>query len=123
MNLVWCGDLSVQSLCAVAPSADASTSKSEKSLECGDFMQQVVVPNVKYRKLGPAAQGPTTGVNRIAWSAWLGHICSLIQAAQKQIRVAEIREHANCSLGRQPCRATAVKAASDEACTSKATKC
>src|SRR6266566_8974603 len=46
-------------------------------------------------------------------SAWLGHICSLIQAAQKQIRVAEMREHANCSLGRQPCRAT-VRSNSDK---------
>src|SRR5213078_5401233 len=41
------------------------------------------------------------------------HICSLIQAAQKQIRVAEIREHANCSLGRQSCRAT-VRSNSDK---------
>ena len=38
MNPVLCGDLSVQLLCAVAPSADASTSKSEKSVERGDFM-------------------------------------------------------------------------------------
>src|SRR5262249_10678967 len=36
----------------------------------------------------------------------LGHLCSLTQAAQKQICITEIREHANRSLGRQVCGAT-----------------
>src|SRR5262249_9849318 len=46
-------------------------------------------------------------VKRVAvgCSDLLGHVCNLIQAAQKQIWVAEIRKHANRSLGRQACRA------------------
>ena len=36
----------------------------------------------------------------------LGYLFRLIQAAEKQICVTEIREHANRSLGRQVCRAT-----------------
>src|SRR5262249_16200276 len=49
----------------------------------------------------------------VRWSVLLSRLCSLIQTAQKQIRVAEIREHANRSLRREACSPT-VRSDSDK---------
>src|SRR6476646_1240647 len=39
-------------------------------------------------------------------SVWLGRACDFIQLAQKQIRVAEVREYTHCALRSQACRTT-----------------